>query len=152
LTAAVGVEWIVEAAGCDPAPLRDVRALEALFSAILDAARLTAVAPAVWHCFPSPGGVTGLQVLAESHLACHTFPEHASLCLNVFCCVAREEWDVDGIVRRSVGAQEVRVRRIERQYGVLVKEMQNLEFRIQTVRSTTDVRVGRGALHPDSST
>jgi S-adenosylmethionine decarboxylase len=117
LTAAVGVEWIVEAAGCDPAALRDVRALEALFSAILDAARLTAVAPAVWHCFPSPGGVTGLQVLAESHLACHTFPEHASLCLNVFCCVAREEWDVDGIVRRAVGAQEVRIRRVERQYG-----------------------------------
>jgi S-adenosylmethionine decarboxylase len=148
---AVGVEWIVEAAGCDPAALRDAPALDALFRAILDAARLTPVAPAVWHRFPHTGGLTGLQVLAESHLACHTFPEHASLCLNVFCCVARPEWDVDAIVRRSVGAQEVRVRRIERQYGVFVKEMQNAEFRIQTDRSTMDVRVGRDALHPDSS-
>ena len=120
LIAAVGVEWIVEAGGCDPAALRDVRALEAMFDAILDAARLTPVAPAVWHRFPHPGGVTGLQVLAESHLACHTFPEHASLCLNVFCCVARQEWDADRILRDAVGAQEVRVRRIERRYGVLV--------------------------------
>jgi S-adenosylmethionine decarboxylase len=125
LTAAVGVEWIVEAAGCEPAALRDVRALEALFGVILDAARLTAVAPAVWHRFPHPGGVTGLQVLAESHLACHTFPEHGSLCLNVFCCVARPEWDIDRIVRVAVGARDVRVRRIERDYAGLVKAMQN---------------------------
>ena len=124
LTAAVGVEWIVEATGCEPGALRDTRTLDGLFGAILDAARLTAVAPAVWHRFPHTGGLTGLQVLAESHLACHTFPEHASLCLNVFCCVARDEWDVERIVRRIVGAHEVRVRRIERQYGVLVKEMQ----------------------------
>ena len=124
MTAAVGVEWIVEAAGCDPAVLRDVRALEGLFGSILDAARLTPVAPAVWHRFPDPGGVTGLQVLAESHLACHTFPEHASLCLNVFCCVPRPEWDIDRIVGRAVGAREGRVRRIERHYSVVVKEMQ----------------------------
>jgi S-adenosylmethionine decarboxylase len=93
--------------------------LQRLFSALVDAARLTPVAPAAWHRFPNTGGLTGLQVLAESHLACHTFPEHASLCLNVFCCVARSEWQPERIVRTIVGAQEVRVRRIERAYGRL---------------------------------
>jgi len=117
LNAAVGIEWVVDAVGCDATALRDAGALEALFAAILDAARLTPVAPATWHQFPHTGGLTGVQVLAESHLACHTFPEHASLCLNVFCCVARPDWDLEGLVRRSVGAREIRVRRIERYYG-----------------------------------
>jgi S-adenosylmethionine decarboxylase len=117
LNAAVGIEWVVDAGGCDAAALRDAAALEALFAAILDAARLTPVAPATWHRFPHTGGLTGVQVLAESHLACHTFPEHASLCLNVFCCVARPDWDLEGLVRRLVGAGEIRVRRIERRYG-----------------------------------
>lgn len=117
MTTAIGVEWIVDAAGCDSAALRDARTLEALFTAILAAARLTPVAPATWHRFPQPGGLTGLQVLAESHLACHTFPEHGSLCLNVFCCAARPDWDLDGLVRHVVGAAAVRVQRIERHYG-----------------------------------
>jgi S-adenosylmethionine decarboxylase len=113
---AVGVEWVVDAAGCDPAALCDATTLEALFAAILDAARLTPVAAPTWHRFPHTGGLTGVQVLAESHLACHTFPEHASFCLNVFCCVARPEWDVEGVIGRFVGAREINVRRIERHF------------------------------------
>ena len=117
MNAAVGIEWVVDAAGCDPAALRDADALAALFGAILDAARLTPVAPATWHRFPHTGGLTGVQVLAESHLACHTFHEHGSVCLNVFCCVARPDWDLEGLIQRSLGAREVCVRRIERHYG-----------------------------------
>jgi S-adenosylmethionine decarboxylase len=117
LTAVVGIEWVVDAAGCDTTALRDATTLDALFAAILEKARLTPVAPATWHRFPHTGGLTGVQVLAESHLACHTFPEHASLCLNVFCCVARPDWDLEGLVRQSVDARDIRVRRIERHYG-----------------------------------
>jgi S-adenosylmethionine/arginine decarboxylase-like enzyme len=29
---------------------------------------------------------TGLVLFAESHLAVHSFPEHGSLTLNLFCC------------------------------------------------------------------
>jgi S-adenosylmethionine decarboxylase len=117
--AVAGIEWVVDATGCDPALLRDAAVLDALFAAILDAARLTPVAPASWHRFPDPGGLTGVQVLAESHLACHTFPEHASLCLNVFCCVARPDWDLEAVVRRHVDARAIHVRRIERHYGAV---------------------------------
>jgi S-adenosylmethionine decarboxylase len=116
LHAATGIEWVVDAIGCDPASLRDAEGLDALFRAILDAARLTPAAPATWHRFPHTGGLTGVQVLAESHLACHTFPEHGSVCLNVFCCVARPDWDLEGLIRRSLSATDVRVRRIERHY------------------------------------
>lgn len=43
-----------------------------------------------WHTFPDyqgqPGGVTGMLLLAESHLAVHTWPEHAGVTLDVYVC------------------------------------------------------------------
>ncbi len=108
----------MDARGCDAGSLASVEALGALFDALVDELALRPVAPAVWHRFPSPGGVTGVCVLAESHLAVHTFPEHASLCLNLFCCTPRPEWDFAGGLARLVGATSVEVRRLERVYGV----------------------------------
>ena len=112
-----GVEWVVEAFGCDGARLRDPVALGALVGEMIAALALQPVAAPLWHGFPGAGGVTGLVLLAESHLALHTFPEHESLCLNLFCCTPRPEWDFAGGLARAVGATRVEVRRLERRYG-----------------------------------
>lgn len=112
-----GIEWVIDATGCDAESLRDAAVLDRLFAAVIAAGRLTAAGLAVWHRFPHTGGLTGLQILTESHLTCHTFPEHGSLCLNVFCCVPREDWHPDRVVSGIVGASQVHVRRLERQYG-----------------------------------
>ena len=111
-----GCEWIVEAHGCDPAALRDRTALSALFARIIEGMQLHPVAEPTWHQFPDTGGITGLSLLAESHIACHTFPEFGSLCLNVFCCKPRPEWDFASELRRSLHARSVQVRRVERPY------------------------------------
>lgn len=112
-----GVEWIIDAHGCAPAALRDEARLRALFDRVVADLRLTPVAPAVWHRFPPPGGFTGMVVLAESHLACHTFPEHGSICLNLFCCRPRPEFDAAPLLRELLGATHIDVRRLERTYG-----------------------------------
>ena len=112
-----GVEWVVEAFGCDVACLTSRDALGALVGEMVAALALRPVAPAAWHQFPPPGGITGMLLLAESHLALHTFPEHGSLTLNLFCCRPREEWDFARGLAQHVGAAEVRVRRVEREYG-----------------------------------
>ena len=112
-----GQEWIVEARGGDAARLADPQVLEALFARMVSDMPLTPVGPAVWHRFPDPGGVTGMQMLAESHLAVHTFPEHGTLCLNLFCCKARPEWDFSSALHHAVGTQVVQVRCLERSYG-----------------------------------
>lgn len=114
-----GREWLVEAHGCNPAALADVATLRGLFERMIDDLRLHPVAPAQWHVFPGPGGVTGLCMLAESHLACHTFPEHGSVCLNLFCCRPRPEWDWDANLRDLLGADEVVVRSVERAYAAV---------------------------------
>jgi S-adenosylmethionine decarboxylase len=117
---ATGREWIVEAHGCDPAALADLPTLRALFARMVDELRLHPVAEPLWHKFPGPGGITGLCLLAESHLACHTFPEHGSLCLNLFCCTPRPEWDYAARLRELLGAETVEVRALDRPYAAPV--------------------------------
>jgi S-adenosylmethionine decarboxylase len=118
----VGEEWVVDARGCAPEALSDLGVLGALFDAMIAGLALRPVGDTVWHRFPGAGGVTGVVLLAESHLACHTFPEHGSICLNLFCCRPRPAWDFDGELRRRLGAGAVRVRRLERAYAAAALE------------------------------
>lgn len=122
-----GIEWIVDAHGCSAESLRDPDLLRGLFERIISELKLRPVAMAEWHQFPNTGGITGLCLLAESHLACHTFPEFRSLCLNLFCCVPREAWDFEAALKNWFAAASVSVRTVTRSYGA--SEDFNLEPR-----------------------
>ena len=112
-----GIEWVVDAHGCSADSLSNLELLGELFERIIASMRLRPVGPTQWHQFPNTGGITGLCLLSESHLACHTFPEFGSLCLNVFCCVTREAWDFESTLITMFGANSVTVRTITRSYG-----------------------------------
>ncbi len=114
-----GSEWIVEAYGCDPVRLADPASVRELFDALVSELALHPVGDAVWHQFPAPGGITGLLMLAESHLTVHTFPEHASACLNLFCCTPRAAWDWEVRLLALLGAKTVRVRTLAREYAAM---------------------------------
>jgi S-adenosylmethionine decarboxylase len=120
-----GSEWIVEAFGCAPERLRDVAALQAVFDAAVRDLALHRVGDALWHRFPTPGGVTGLQMLAESHLTVHTFPEHASACFNLFCCTPRPAWDWQTQLAQLLGATDVQVRTLAREYAPQPVELES---------------------------
>jgi S-adenosylmethionine decarboxylase len=114
-----GDEWVVEAFGCDPERLADRAALATLFDRMVDELGLRPVGARQWHVFPPPGGITGMLLLAESHLTVHTFPEHRSLCLNLFCCMPRAAWPFAERLADLVGATRVSVRHFERAYGTM---------------------------------
>lgn len=112
-----GIHWIIDAHGCAPDALRDGARLARLADRCLAELRLTPVGAPCWHVFPDPGGITGFIVLAESHFACHTFPEHGSASLDIFCCRPRGEWDAARVVTEELGASDVTVRKLERPYA-----------------------------------
>jgi S-adenosylmethionine decarboxylase len=112
-----GQEWLIDARGCCPEWLRDAPRLASLFETLVVVLELKVVMPPQWHLFPGPGGVTGLALLAESHLAIHTFPETGFAALNVYCCKERTAPDFDTLLRERLGATSVGVRKLVRGEG-----------------------------------
>jgi S-adenosylmethionine decarboxylase len=109
-----GVEWLVDAHGCAPAVLRSREALSGLFDRIVAELGLRPAGEAVWHVFQGEGGVTGLLLLTESHLTCHTFPEHGYAGFNLYCCRPRAEWPWEERLREALSATRVSVRSFAR--------------------------------------
>jgi S-adenosylmethionine decarboxylase len=70
------------------------------------------------HHFTPNHGVSGVVVLAESHISIHTWPERHYAALDVFMCGdAKPELCVE-VLRRAFSPQTVRVKEILRGEGV----------------------------------
>ncbi len=110
----VGTEWIVDAEGCDATRLRSLDAVRGVVDRLVAALDLHVVGEGHWHVFPGEGGLTGLYLLTESHVACHTYPETRTATFNLYCCRAREPFDWTAELARALGAEVTRVRVIER--------------------------------------
>jgi S-adenosylmethionine decarboxylase len=82
-----GLHLIGDLYGCrgDRRYFFDDRLLGDFCRARVDAAGLTAVG-SLFHSFGEHGGVTGMVVLAESHLSIHTWPEENYVTLDVYVC------------------------------------------------------------------
>jgi S-adenosylmethionine decarboxylase len=110
----IGAEWLVDAAGCRQNSLANVDLLNTLFDRVIRDLDLHPLDLPRWHVFPPPGGVTGFVILSESHLACHTYPEHRVLTLNLYCCRPRPGWPWREQLGQMFGARRVEVRTIQR--------------------------------------
>lgn len=110
----VGTEWLIEAEGCNAEKLRDLQVLQAVFTRILTDLGLKTVGEPNWHKFEGEGGITGLAMLTESHLACHTYPEHEIATFNLYCCRLRPAWNWEENLKVLLEAETVNVQKIER--------------------------------------
>ena len=110
----LGTEWVIDASGCNPETLADVDQLKLIFNRIISDLQLHVLGEISWHKFPGPGGVTGLALLSESHLTCHTYPEFRAASFNLYRCGKRTSWRWDTMLRELLGANEVTIRVFER--------------------------------------
>jgi S-adenosylmethionine decarboxylase len=115
-----GVEWIVDAYGCRADDLRDGRPLRELCATLIAELPLHVVGEPHWHQFPGPAGWTGLYLLTESHLSCHTFPELGLATFNLYCCRPRPAWDWERNLAHLLGAERVTIRTLIRGGDALV--------------------------------
>ncbi|CAG1019472.1 S-adenosylmethionine decarboxylase [Burkholderiaceae bacterium] len=82
-----GLHLTADLRGCDTtlAVMHEPAALRALCVHAVELAGLQPVGE-LFHRFPDAGGVTGVVLLAESHLAVHTWPELCAVTLDVYVC------------------------------------------------------------------
>ncbi|MBK7292891.1 MAG: adenosylmethionine decarboxylase [Geothrix sp.] len=99
---ALGRHLLVEFTGCDSAALAD---LAGVTTAMLEAARASG-ATIVTHSFHhfSPHGVSGAVIIAESHLAIHTWPEHRFAAVDYFSCGAVNAGAAMQVLEAAFGA------------------------------------------------
>ena len=110
----VGTEWLVDARGCRAEALRDLPLVRGFLEHVLRRLELQAVGDGQWHAFGGEGGVTGIYLLTESHLSCHTYPEHGLITINLYCCRARPDFPWNEELTRAMGATDVVVRVLPR--------------------------------------
>ena len=81
---ALGTHVLVELRDCNANALDDLGTVE---STLIDTARRIG-ATIIGHAFHrfSPQGVTGVVIIAESHICIHTWPEHGYAAVDIFTC------------------------------------------------------------------
>jgi S-adenosylmethionine decarboxylase len=110
----LGTEWLIDASGCDRDALANLDRLRAVFNRVINDLELNVLGEIAWHQFDHPGGVSGLALLSESHLSCHTYPEFRAATFNLYCCRERASWTWETTLKEMLGATEVKVRVFER--------------------------------------
>jgi S-adenosylmethionine decarboxylase len=67
----------------------------------------------------SPQGVSGVAVLAESHISVHTWPEIGYGAFDVFMCGDADPWQAVGVLKRAFGTEAVHVKELRRGEGLV---------------------------------
>ena len=111
-----GTHLLADLTGC--AGLDDPARVESALRAGVAAAGATLLDLKLHH-FGEGHGVTGVALLAESHLSIHTWPEHGYAAVDIFLCGAKH--DLDAALQALVtglGAQGCDERRLTRGFGL----------------------------------
>jgi S-adenosylmethionine decarboxylase proenzyme len=113
----LGHHLLFDCYGCRGAVLSDLPAVSDLLRRAAAAFGLTVIAERLHQYLPQ--GVSGVLILAESHLAVHTWPERGFAAVDLFTCGARPDpARIADHLRSALGAERVEFRLVER--GALV--------------------------------
>ncbi|PSJ80126.1 adenosylmethionine decarboxylase [Neisseria iguanae] len=89
--------------GCHVEALKDEGCLKGWLTEAAQAAGAT-ILGSHFHSFGGEGGVTGVLLLAESHISIHTWPEHGFAAVDAFICGSSELETVRRILQKALQA------------------------------------------------
>ncbi len=88
--------------------LDDVDAIEDAIRTAAETAGAT-VLHVYFHRFSSSGGVSGVAVLAESHISIHTWPEREFAAVDIFMCGACDPYKAVPVLRRAFAPTSMQI-------------------------------------------
>ena len=115
---ALGRHLLLELFDCD---VEVLNSLEAVKAALVEAARRAraTIVDVVFHEF-NPFGISGVVVVAESHLSIHTWPEHRYAAVDIFSCgTSLQPEKAAAYLVEQFGAERTSI--VELRRGVLVR-------------------------------
>lgn len=111
-----GNHLLIDLHGCTG--LDDIAAVDAAMRAAVAAAGATLLDLRL-HGFGEGQGVTGIALLAESHISIHTWPEHDYAAADIFLCGSRHDLDAAcTALTRTLQAETVDIRQFSRGYSL----------------------------------
>lgn len=113
---ALGTHLLLEFHGCDPGILDDPAGVKRALTDAVVASGAT-VLESSFHKF-TPQGVSGVVVIAESHAAIHTWPEHRFAAMDIFTCgTGVDPWAAHEIISAALHSTRSSAREIRRGLG-----------------------------------
>jgi len=122
----LGKHLLVEYYECEPKILNDVNKIREY---MMEAARVggATIVNDVFHTF-NPYGVSGVVVIAESHLAIHTWPEYNFAAVDLFTCGEDvDPWKAFEYLKKNLKSKYHLTMEVKR--GVLNQVTRNIVFK-----------------------
>jgi S-adenosylmethionine decarboxylase len=106
---ALGIHLLIELWSCNTQKIDNLDYLEKIMSQAAEVAGATVLKTAFQDF--SPQGVSGVVVIAESHLTIHTWPEYGYCAIDIFTCGDKvDPWKAAGFLKQELEAEKVSVR------------------------------------------
>lgn len=108
----------IDGFGGDPTQLASVELVRQLLDRYPDEIGMTKISEP--HCSeykgikPEDWGVSGFVLIAESHIAIHTFPEHGQVWVDVFSCKGFDKTPAIDMIVDAFSLRDTRVHTLER--------------------------------------
>lgn len=110
---ALGIHLLIEFCSCNKQKIDSLDYLEKIMAQAAEVAGATVLKTAFQNF--NPQGVSGVVVIAESHLTIHTWPEHRYAAVDIFTCGSSvDPWKATGFLKQELEAAQMEVRDFHR--------------------------------------
>lgn len=110
-----GNHYLVELIGCNPETIKFLEPAKEIFLRAVRESKATYIGD-VFHQF-EPHGISGIVLIAESHMSFHTWPESDYVGLDIFTCGTEMDPDIAiEVLKEGFQATDVHVKSFTRGY------------------------------------